>query len=84
MNIECDFVDHTSTNLDQYKVLFVPPLYTATDAELQRLNDFAAKGGQVVYALKADLPTKMYRFACNECPLFARGLRFYLSAVYRN
>jgi beta-galactosidase len=53
MNVECDFVDHTVENLDKYKLLLVPPLYTASDAELKKLNDFVERGGHILYGFKS-------------------------------
>ncbi len=53
MNVECDFVDHTVENLDKYKLLVVPPLYTASDAELNKLNEFVENGGHILYGFKS-------------------------------
>jgi beta-galactosidase len=53
MNIECDFVDHTSDDLSKYKLIVVPSLYVATDKELEKLNRFVANGGHIVYAFRS-------------------------------
>ncbi|GAB2554065.1 beta-galactosidase [Spirosoma aerophilum] len=53
MNIGVDFVDPSSTNLEQYKLIVVPALYAASDALLERLNLFVKNGGHVVYTLKS-------------------------------
>jgi beta-galactosidase len=53
MNIECDFIDHTSTNINKYDVIVVPPLYTASDEELNRLIAYAENGGQIIFAFKS-------------------------------
>lgn len=53
MNIGCDFVDPSSTNIEDYKMLVVPPLYAAPDSLLHRLNRFAWNGGHIVYALRS-------------------------------
>ena len=52
-NIECDFVDHTVTNLSKYKMLVIPALYSASADELKRLNDYVAAGGHIVYTFKS-------------------------------
>lgn len=52
-NIEIDFVDPSTTKLDQYKMLVVPALYAASDALLQRLNGFVKNGGHIVYTFKS-------------------------------
>jgi beta-galactosidase len=47
LNVEPDFVQAGDPNLSLYKVLLVPPLYTASDRVLQQLSDHVNKGGQV-------------------------------------
>lgn len=53
MNVECDFVDHTKRDLSAYKLIVVPALYSASKEETDRLNDFVAQGGEVVYTFKS-------------------------------
>lgn len=53
MNIECDFLGPAAENLEEYRVIVVPPLYTAPDALLKRLNRFAENGGHVVYGIRS-------------------------------
>lgn len=53
MNVGVDFVDPSSTNLEQYKLLIVPALYAAPDALLERLNQFVKNGGHIVYTFKS-------------------------------
>lgn len=53
MNVECDFVDHTKTDLSRYKLIVVPALYAASKEETDRLNAFVANGGHVVYTFKS-------------------------------
>lgn len=53
MNIGCDFVDPSSTNIEDYTMLVVPPLYAASDDLLKRLNLFVENGGHIVYALRS-------------------------------
>jgi len=53
MNIGVDFVDPSSSNIEQYKLLIVPALYAAPDSLLQRLNQFVKKGGHIVYTFKS-------------------------------
>ncbi|MGB2627817.1 MAG: beta-galactosidase [Candidatus Acidiferrum sp.] len=52
-NIGVDFVFPESTNLSEYKVIFVPPLYVASDAVLNRLSEYVKNGGHVVMAFKS-------------------------------
>jgi len=53
MNAEVDFVDPSTTDLSQYKFIFVPALYAASDAEIERLNAFAKAGGHLLYTFKS-------------------------------
>ena len=53
MNMECDFVDHTVENLSKYKLLVVPPLYTASDDELNKLIEFVKNGGHILFGFKS-------------------------------
>ena len=52
MNIECDFVSTDEKELDRYDMLFVPALYSAPEECLQRIKDYAARGGCVLATFK--------------------------------
>jgi len=53
LNVGCDFVSPSSKNIEQYSLLIVPPLYTASDSLLERLNKYVENGGHIVYAFKS-------------------------------
>jgi beta-galactosidase len=53
MNVEADFVDPSVADLSAYKLIIVPALYSATDAEIDRLNGFAKAGGHLLYTFKS-------------------------------
>ncbi len=53
LNVEPDFVPAGDANLARYKVLLVPPLYSASDEVLQQISDYVKNGGQVVMAFKS-------------------------------
>ena len=53
MNAEVDFVDPSTTDLSAYKLILVPALYAASDAEINRLNAFAKAGGHLLYTFKS-------------------------------
>ena len=54
MNVEADILSPDSTmKLDNYKLIVVPALYAASDAEIARLNDYAKRGGHLVYTFKS-------------------------------
>src|SRR5437879_10036391 len=53
LNVEPDFVSPDSTDLSTYRVLLVPPLYSASDAVLQPASDYVKNGGHVVMSFKS-------------------------------
>ena len=53
LNVEADFVPARDPNLARYRVLLVPPLYSASDEVLQQISDYVKGGGQVVVAFKS-------------------------------
>ncbi len=53
LNVEPDFVQAGDPNLSRYKVLLVPPLYSASDAVLQQISDYVKNGGQAVLSFKS-------------------------------
>jgi beta-galactosidase len=53
-NVEVDIISPSSEiPLDRYKLIIVPALYAASDAELARLNNYAKAGGHVLYTFKS-------------------------------
>jgi beta-galactosidase len=53
LNVEADFVVPEETDWSAYRVLLVPPLYSAPDALLTRIADFVRQGGHVVMGFKS-------------------------------
>jgi beta-galactosidase len=54
MNVEADILSPSSTvPLSDYKLIIVPALYAASDAEIARLNAFAKAGGHLLYTFKS-------------------------------
>ena len=53
LNVEPDFVQAGDAYLSPYKVLLVPPLYSASEELLQQLSDYVKNGGQLVMAFKS-------------------------------
>ncbi len=53
-NIETDIIPCDQwTDFSNYKLLVIPPLYVATDALLNRIDQFVKNGGQVVMLYKS-------------------------------
>ncbi|HVH89399.1 MAG TPA: beta-galactosidase trimerization domain-containing protein, partial [Terriglobales bacterium] len=53
LNVEPDFVQAADQNLSRYKVLLVPPLYSASDELLQGLANYVNRGGHIVMGFKS-------------------------------
>lgn len=54
MNVEVDFVaPESKVPLDRYDLIVVPALYAASDAEIEKLNDYAKQGGHLLYTFKS-------------------------------
>lgn len=53
MNAEVDFIGPATTDLSAYKLIVVPALSAASDAEIERLNAFAKAGGHLLYTFKS-------------------------------
>lgn len=53
LNIEPDFVQAGDPDLSKYKVILVPPLYSASDEVLQQVSGYVKNGGQIVMAFKS-------------------------------
>lgn len=53
LNIETDFVHAGDANLSRYKILLIPPLYSASDQVLQQISSYVSNGGHVIMAFKS-------------------------------
>jgi beta-galactosidase len=53
LNVEPDIVPAENTNLSRYRIVLVPPLYSASDEMLARVADYVRSGGHVVMAFKS-------------------------------
>jgi beta-galactosidase len=79
MNAEVDFIDPSTTDLSAYKLIVVPALYAATDAEIERLNDFAKAGGHLLYTFKSGFSDEHVRVRSTTQPGLiaeAAGVRY--------
>lgn len=53
LNVEPDFVQAGCSDFSRYKLLLVPPLYSASDRVLEQLANYVKAGGHVVMAFKS-------------------------------
>jgi beta-galactosidase len=53
-NVEVDLLSPSSkTPMSAYRLIIVPALYAASDAELEKLNAYAKSGGHLLYGFKS-------------------------------
>jgi beta-galactosidase len=79
MNAETDFVDPSTTDLSAYKLIIVPALYAASDAEIERLNAFAKAGGHLLYTFKSGFSDENVKVRSTTQPCLiaeAAGVRY--------
>ena len=53
LNVEPDFVPAGDPGITRYKVLLVPPLYSASDATLEAIAKYVQAGGHVIMSFKS-------------------------------
>ncbi len=68
MNVGVDFVDPTSNNIENYKLIVVPALYAAPDSLLERLNRFVKNGGHIVYTFKSGFSNQNVKVRTSKQP----------------
>ena len=79
MNAEVDFVDPSTTDLSTYKLIIVPALYAASEAEIKRLNAFAKAGGHLLYTFKSGFSDENVKVRSTDQPGLiaeAAGVRY--------
>jgi len=68
LNIECDFVHPSSSNLNEYKLIVVPALYSAGDDQLENLNEYVHQGGNVIYSFKSGFTNQQVQVRYSQQP----------------
>jgi beta-galactosidase len=80
MNVEVDFVDLSSPNIEEYKLLIVPALYAAPDSLLERLNHFVKEGGRIVYTFKSGFSDQNVKVrTCRQPGIISEACGIYYS-----
>ncbi len=74
MNIECDFIDHTTENIMKYDLILVPPLYVASDDELNRLVEYVLEGGHVLISFKSGFSNENVQVRTERQPGIIRAM----------
>src|SRR4051812_33500349 len=82
MNVGVDFVDPSSNNIEDYKLLVVPALYAAPDSLLQRLNRFVHNGGHIVYTFKSGFSNQNVKVRTSHQPaLLTKPVAFIITSL---
>lgn len=68
LNIECDFIQPSNTNLKDYKLIIVPALYAVADEHLERLDKYIRDGGHVVYSFKSGFANEQIKVRTTQQP----------------
>ncbi|MEI6946435.1 beta-galactosidase [Paraflavisolibacter sp. H34] len=87
MNVGVDFIDPTSTHLEDYKLVIVPALYAAPDSLLHRLNRFVKNGGHVLYTFRSGFSDQNVKVRSGRQPGIigeACGIAYSLFTTPRN
>ncbi|MFC0268757.1 beta-galactosidase [Kushneria aurantia] len=87
-NIESDFIaPESNVSLEQYDLIIVPALYSASDAQLQALNDYARGGGHLLYTFKSGFTDENTKVRYSRQPggiAEAAGVTYELFTLPRN
>ncbi|MBY0207047.1 beta-galactosidase [Paenibacillus cucumis (ex Kampfer et al. 2016)] len=73
MNIGCDLIDPSVESYADYDVLVVPALYAASDALLEKLNQFVQDGGHIVYSFKSGFANEHIKVRSTRQPGLISG-----------
>ncbi len=68
MNIECDIIHSDDTSLQEYNVLVVPAMYSATDDTLKRIDAYVAAGGHLLTTFKTAFADEYIKVAADIQP----------------
>lgn len=68
MNVGCDFINPDSKNIEQYKLIVVPALYSAPDSLLTRLNAYVKNGGNMIVTFKSAFTNEYVKVSYNDQP----------------
>ena len=86
MNVECDIVWPESENLEQYKAIIVPALYSAPDVLLERLKRYAQNGGTLIVTFKTGFADEYVKVHSDVQPYMLRecfGVRYHQFSLPR-
>jgi beta-galactosidase len=68
LSVSADFITPDHTNFDDYKLIIVPPLYIASDKELEKIENFVKNGGHVIMMFKSGFCNEDYMVRYEKAP----------------
>jgi beta-galactosidase len=68
MNIGCDFINPDSKDIEKYKLIVVPALYSAPSESLNKLNSYVKNGGNLVVTFKSAFTNEHVKVSFNDQP----------------
>lgn len=87
MNVECDFIWPESGDLERYKAIVVPALYSAPDALLERLARYCENGGTLIATFKSGFANEYVKVSDEVQPRILRscmGVRYHQFTLPQN
>ncbi len=68
MNVGCDFINPDSKDIEKYKLIVVPALYSAPSDLLNKLNSYVKNGGNLVVTFKSAFTNEYVKVSHNDQP----------------
>jgi beta-galactosidase len=68
MNISCDFINPDSKDIEKYKLIVVPALYSAPSELFDKLNSYVKNGGNLVVTFKSAFTNEYVKVSHNDQP----------------
>ena len=68
LNVGCDFINPDTLNLEDYKIIVVPALYSVPDSTLIRLKEYVKNGGRIVVSFKSAVANEYVKVSYNDQP----------------
>ena len=68
LNVGCDFINPDTLNLENYKIIVVPALYSVPDSTLIRLKEYVKNGGRIVVSFKSAVANEHVKVSYNDQP----------------
>lgn len=68
LNIECDIINADETNLEKYKILITPALYSISEENIIKLKEYAKSGGILISSFKTAFTNEIVKVWADTQP----------------